>query len=111
MEFPSTSQAIYLAAIAVALVVGEKILTQRLLNRQRRELKGLLQEWQGLVAVFKALRQQREAAERQKTELQLKRHKLELQIDQLREQALNLEERETRKLATAVELDNLVNRP
>lgn len=108
MEFPTTAEAIYLTSLTVALVVIEKVITQRLLNRQRRELKGLMQEWQGLVALLKVLRQQREAAERQVAELQLRKTRIELQ---LQEQILSLQDRETRQLAMAVELDNLLNEP
>ncbi|MBM3278145.1 MAG: hypothetical protein FJY95_08690 [Candidatus Handelsmanbacteria bacterium] len=108
MEFPTTAEAIYLTSLTVALVVIEKVITQRLLNRQRREMKGLMQEWQGLVALLKVLRQQREAAERQVAELQLRKTRIELQ---LQEQILSLQDRETRQLAMAVELDNLLNEP
>lgn len=111
MEFPSTAQAIYVTSLAVALVVVEKLLTQRLLNRQQQELKGLLQEWQGLVALFKALRLQRETAERQKSELQLKRAKIEQQVFRLRAQIQAMEEKESRQLQQAIELDNLLNQP
>jgi len=108
MEFPTTAEAIYLTSLIVTLVVIEKAITQRLLNRQRRELKDLMQEWQGLVALLKVLRQQREAAERQVAELQLRKTRIELQ---LQEQILSLQDRETRQLAMAVELDNLLNEP
>lgn len=111
MEFLSTAEAIYITSLAVALVVVEKVLTQHLLNRQRQELKELLQEWQGLVALFKTLRLQREAAERQKSELQLKKHKIEQQICRLREQIQAIEEKESHQLQQAIELDNLLNRP
>jgi len=111
MEFPTTAEAIYLTSLIVTLVVIEKAITQRLLNRQRRELKDLMQEWQGLVALFKVLRQQREAAERQVAELQLRKTRIELQLQQLQEQILSLQDRETRQLAMAVELDNLLNQP
>lgn len=111
MELLSTAEAIYLTSLAVALVVVEKILTQRLLNRQRRELKDLLQEWQTQIAVFKALRLQREAAERQKTELQVKKHKIERQIFRLRDEIQVLEEKESRQLQPALELDNLLDQP
>lgn len=111
MELPSTAEAFYITSLAVALVVVEKILIQRLLNRQRRELKGLLQEWQAQIAVFKALRLQREAAERQKSELQLKKHKIEQQIFRLRDELQTREEKESRQLQLAAELDNLLNQP
>jgi cysteine sulfinate desulfinase/cysteine desulfurase-like protein len=111
MEFPTTAEAIYITSAAVALVVAEKVLTQRLLNRQRQELKSLLEEWQGLVALFKALRQQREAAERQKSELRLRKAKIEQQLIHLRDQIEAQEEKERRQSQMAAELDKLIEQP
>ncbi|MCC7261106.1 MAG: hypothetical protein IT369_01160 [Candidatus Latescibacteria bacterium] len=111
MEFPSTAEAIYLTALVVALVIVEKVITQRLLNQQRQELKGLVQEWQGLMALLKALRQQREVSEREKAELQLRKRKLQLQLNQYQAQIQAQAEKEVRQAETAAALDNLVNQP
>lgn len=111
MEIPSTAEAIYLTSIVVVLVIAEKVVTQRLLNRQKQELRGLVQEWQGLVALFKALRLQRQVTERENAELELRKRKLQLQLAQFHALLQAQEGKEVRQTEMASALDNLVDQP